>query len=835
MQDTNDTNNTNKGITVVDINKEMREAYLQYSMSVIVGRALPDVRDGLKPVHRRILFAQYDLNNTHDKPYKKSARVVGDVIGKYHPHGDVAVYDSMVRMAQDFSLRYPLIDGQGNFGSIDGDSPAAQRYTEVRMTSLAEELLFDIDKETVPFGPNYDDSLLIPQVLPAKFPNLLVNGSAGIAVGMATNIPPHNLSEVIDGCIELIKDPEISIDSLIRLIPGPDFPTAGIIAGREGILQAYKKGKGIITLKAVAEIVQGKDREEIIVTEIPFQVNKAKLIESIADLVNEKKIEGIADIRDESSREGMRIVITLKRNEVGSVILNRLYKFTQMQVSYGIMMLALDSNNQPVLFDLKGMLKAFLDHRREVVTKRCIYELGKAKDRAHILEGLTMALDKIDAVIAVIRASKETSAAKEALISTFGFSDRQAQAILEMRLQRLTGLEREKIQLELNELQEKIKWLNFVLSDVREIYKIITNELEEIKTRFGDQRKTKIEGSAEDIEDEDLIAEESMIVTYTNTGYIKRMSPDEYRLQKRGGKGLKGIETREEDFVVDIFIASTKTTLLVFTDKGKLYWVKVHRLPLGSRISKGKSIANVVNLGANEKVKAVLPVEEFSESKYVVMITQNGVIKKTPLEAFSNPRPSGIIALTTDLEDSVMEAKISDGQSDIFVATKDGMSIRFDEGDVRAMGRSARGVRGITLGKGDVVVSMEVVKKETTDTLLMVTDLGFGKRTSVSEYRTQSRGGVGIITQKTTDKVGNVVAMRLVSDKHEVIITTDKGQVIRTRCGEISVIGRNTQGVRLININKEELVTGVATLLDTTGVSEEGINSNGNGGETNLH
>ncbi len=831
MQETND---SNKGITVVDINKEMREAYLQYSMSVIVGRALPDVRDGLKPVHRRILYAQYDLNNTHDKPYKKSARVVGDVIGKYHPHGDVAVYDTMVRMAQDFSLRYPLIDGQGNFGSIDGDSPAAQRYTEVRMTSLAEALLFDIEKQTVPFGPNYDDSLLIPQVLPAKFPNLLVNGSAGIAVGMATNIPPHNLNEVIEGCIELIKDPNLSIDNLIKLIPGPDFPTSGIIAGREGILQAYKKGKGIITIKAVAEIVQGKDREEIIVSEIPYQVNKAKLIESIADLVNEKKIEGIADIRDESSREGMRIVITLKRNENGSVILNRLYKFTQMQVSFGIMMLALDANNQPVLFDLKGMLQAFVDHRREVVTKRCIFELGKAKERAHILEGLTMALDKIDAVIAVIRASKESNTAKESLMTTFSFSERQAQAILEMRLQRLTGLEREKIQLELKELQEQIQWLNFVLSDVREIYKIIIKELEEIKEKYGDERKTKIEGNSEDIEDEDLIAQESMIVTYTNTGYIKRMSPDEYRLQKRGGKGLKGIETREEDFVVDIFIASTKTTLLIFTDKGKLYWVKVHRLPLGSRVSKGKSIANVVTLSPNEKVKAVLPVEEFTESKYVVMITQQGVIKKTSLEAFSNPRPSGIIALTTDLEDSVIEAKISDGQSEIFVATKDGMSIRFDEGDVRPMGRSARGVRGITLGKGDVVVSMEVVKKETTDNLLMVTDQGFGKRTPVSEYRIQSRGGVGVITQKTTDKVGNVVATKLVSDKHEVIITTDKGQVIRTRCGEISLIGRNTQGVKLININKEEMVTGVATLLDTTGVTEDSTNG-GAGGENNIH
>jgi DNA gyrase subunit A len=803
-----------KGITVVDINKEMREAYLQYSMSVIVGRALPDVRDGLKPVHRRILFAQYELNNVHDKPYKKSARVVGDVIGKYHPHGDVAVYDTMVRMAQDFSLRYPLIDGQGNFGSIDGDSAAAHRYTEVRMTELAEELLADIDKETIPFGPNYDDSLKIPLVLPAKFPNLLVNGSSGIAVGMATNIPPHNLGEVIDGCIYLIKNSDCSIDDLIAKIPGPDFPSAGVIAGREGILQAYKKGRGIITLKAVAEITPLKDREEIIVTEIPYQVNKAKLIESIAELVNDKKIEGIADIRDESSREGMRIVITLKRNENGSVILNRLYKFTQLQVSYGINMLALDTKTQPVLFNLKGMLQAFVDHRREVVTKRCVFDLKKAQERLHILEGLKKALDHIDAVIQTIKAAPDANTAKAALIEKFAFSERQAQAILEMRLQRLTGLEREKIINEMVELQKQVEWLKMVLADVNEIYKIIVNELEEIKRKYADKRRTQITGDLEDIEDEDLITEEKMVVTYTNTGYIKRIPIDEYRLQKRGGKGLKGIETKEEDYVVNIFTSSTKTTLLVFTDKGKLYWVKVHRLPLGNRTSKGKSIANVVNLSPTEKVKAVLPVETFSENQYVVMITEQGIIKKTSLDAFSNQRQAGLIALTTDLEDSVVDAKLSDGQSDIFIATKEGMSIRFDEGDVRPMGRSARGVKGMSLGKGDKVVSMEVVKKGTADTLLMVTEMGYGKRTTVEEYRLQSRGGVGVITQKTTDKVGNMVCTSLLSDKHEVIITTNKGQVIRTHSGGISLLGRNTQGVRLININKDELVTGVAIVLD---------------------
>jgi DNA gyrase subunit A len=804
-----------KGITVVDINKEMRDAYLQYSMSVIVGRALPDVRDGLKPVHRRVLFAQHEMSNTHDKPYKKSARVVGDVIGKYHPHGESAVYDAMVRMAQDFSLRYPLVDGQGNFGSIDGDSPAAQRYTEVRMTRLAEELLVDIEKKTVPFSPNYDDSLEIPQVLPAKFPNLLVNGSAGIAVGMATNIPPHNLGEVLDGCIHLIDNPDCNIDELIERIPGPDLPSAGIIAGREGILQAYKKGKGIITIKAVATIETKKDHEQIIITEIPYQVNKAKLIESIADLVKDKVIEGISDIRDESSREGMRVVIQIKRNENASVILNRLFKYTQLQVSFGIIMLALDSKNQPVTFDLKGVLKAFVEHRRDVVTKRCLFELNKALDKAHILEGLKKALDAIDEVIATIKKAADAQKAKVDLISKFQFSDRQATAILEMRLQRLTGLEREKIEKELDELLKQISHLRFVLSDVKEIFNIIKNELIEIKEKYSDERRTKIEGSDEEILDEDLIADEQVIVTFTKTGYIKRISVDEYRVQKRGGKGLKGMETREEDFVTDIFSTSTKTTLLIFTNKGKLFWCKVHKLPPGNRISKGKAIANVVTLGTEEKVMAILPVDSFVENQYVVMVTKNGIIKKTSLDAFSNQRAGGIIALTTDLDDVVIDAKISDGNSDIFLATKQGMSIRFNEADVRAMGRSARGVKGITLGKDDVVVGMEVFSNSTTETILMVTEQGYGKRSAKDEYRIQSRGGVGIITQKTTDKVGLVVGTKKVTDAHELIISTDKGQVIRTRIKEISVLGRNTQGVRLINLeNKDEKVSSLAIIVD---------------------
>ncbi|MBX3019250.1 MAG: DNA gyrase subunit A [Bdellovibrionaceae bacterium] len=809
-------NQSPRGVTVVDINKEMRDAYLQYSMSVIVGRALPDVRDGLKPVHRRILFAQYEMGNSHDKPYKKSARVVGEVMGKYHPHGDMAIYDSMVRMAQDFSLRYPLEDGQGNFGSIDGDAPAASRYTEVRVTKLAEELLEDIDKETVKFGPNYDDSLEVPMVLPAKFPNLLVNGSAGIAVGMATNIPPHNLGEVIDGCIHLIDNPDCSIDDLMQKIPGPDFPSYGVVSGTQGIHQAYKKGKGIITLKAVADIEARKDgREEIIVTEIPYQVNKAKLIESIADMVREKTIEGISDLRDESSREGMRIVISIKRGENASVILNRLYKFTQLQVSFGIIMLALDAKNQPVTFDLKMMLQAFIEHRRDVVTRRCLFDLKKAQEKAHILEGLKKALDNIDAVIATIKASGDSSVATTNLMDKFAFSERQAKAILEMRLQRLTGLERDKILAELAELMKTIDWLKMVLADVKEIYKIIVGELTEIRKRHADPRRTQIANDGGDIEDEDLIAEEPMVVTITNTGYIKRISPDEYRVQRRGGKGLKGMETRDEDYVTDIFSASTKTNLLIFTDKGKVYWTKVHRLPQGNRTSKGKAIANVVQLQNTEKVMAVLPVENFDENRFVVMLTQKGIIKKTSLDAFANPRTAGIIALTTDLDDQVIDAKISDGESDIFIATREGMSIRFNESDVRAMGRSARGVKGITLAKTDVVQTMEILGKGSKDTLLVVTEGGYGKRSEQEEYRIQGRGGVGIITQKTTDKVGNVVGAKRVANNQEVILTTDKGQVIRMKVTDISLLGRNTQGVRLINLaDKDELVTGFAVVDD---------------------
>ena len=810
----------NSQITNVDINKEMREAYLTYSMSVIVGRALPDVRDGLKPVHRRVLYAMNDLGNTHDKPYKKSARIVGDVIGKYHPHGDMSVYDTMVRMAQDFSLRYPLIDGQGNFGSIDGDAPAAPRYTEVRMTKLAEELLNDIEKDTVSFGWNYDDSLLIPLILPAKFPNLLINGSSGIAVGMATNIPPHNMGEVISGCIALIKDPQISIDDLIKLIPGPDFPTHGVIAGTMGILSAYKTGRGVITLKSVAEIVPKKDREEIIVTEIPYQVNKAKLIESIADLVKEKRVEGISDIRDESSREGMRIVIQLKRNENAQVILNRLYKFTQMQVSFGIIMLALDNRNQPVVFNLKQVLEAFIAHRKDVVTRRCIFDLKKAEARAHILDGLRKALDQIDAVIATIRASKEADVARANLISTFGFSERQAQAILEMRLQRLTGLERQKIMDELAEVQKAIAHLRFVLSSVAEIYKIICAELEEIRERHGDARRTKIERSNDELMDEDLIAREDMVICMTFSGYLKRIPMDEYRLQKRGGKGVKGAEQREEDYVARLFLANTHTTLLTFTDRGKAYWTKVHELPLGSRTSKGKAVNNVIQLSPGESVQAIVPVEDFAAEKFVVMVTEKGEIKRTSLEAFSRPRTAGILSMKTDLDDKVIEASLSNGTDHIFIVTKDGMSIRFVEDEARARGRVAGGVRAVSLADGDKVVGVQVVAPDSKETVLIVTNKGFGKRTVMDEYRIQGRGGMGVITQKTSERVGTVVTAKIVTDKDQVLLTTNNGQSIRFKCSGIRPRGRNTEGVRLMNLKDGEYITSAALLGETDEAAE---------------
>ncbi|MFK8137386.1 MAG: DNA gyrase subunit A [Bdellovibrionales bacterium] len=823
-QDQNNNTPFKENITDIEITKEMKDAYLQYSMSVIVGRALPDVRDGLKPVHRRVLFAMNELSNYHNKPYKKSARVVGDVIGKYHPHGDTAVYDAIVRMAQDFSMRCPLVDGQGNFGSIDGDSAAAMRYTEVRMTKLAEELIEEIDKETVSFSPNYDDSLLIPNVLPSKYPNLLVNGSTGIAVGMAANIPPHNITEVIDGTIKIIENPEVTIDELMEIIPGPDFPTAGVIAGRKGILEAYHKGRGIVYLKAVTEIIEAKnDRQKIIVSELPYAVNKAKLIEGMANLVRDKKVEGISDIRDESSREGIRVVIDIKKGENASVILNRLYKYTQLQTSVSCIMLALDKKGKPRTFTLKEMLSAFLEHRRDVVTRRCIFELKKAEARAHILEGLSKALDQIDEIVALIKASKEPSIARAGLMSEFEFSEIQAQAILEMRLHRLTGLERNKIENELKELYKRIEWLRMVLGDINEVNRIIVEELTEIRKKFGTDRKTRIEGSSEEMEDEDLIAKENVIVTLTKTGYIKRIPLDKYKVQKRGGKGLSGMQTREEDVVSNIFMANTHTTLLVFTDRGKVLWVKVHRLPLGARTSKGKSINNVVQLDSSEKVMAILPVQDFTQTASIVFVTKKGIIKKTAIDQFSRPRQGGIIALKTDLDDSLMDVRLSNGQDDIFVATRNGMSIRFKESDVREMGRNARGVKGITLAKEDQVVGFAVLKKESESEILIVTELGYGKKVKLEEFRTQSRGGVGIIAQKTSDKTGKVISTRLVDNDSDLILISNKGMVIRMKCGDISSIGRNTQGVRLFNVKADEQVSDIAITSSSEVQDEETI------------
>lgn len=812
-------------ITPVNIDSEMRSAYLQYSMSVIVGRALPDVRDGLKPVHRRVLYGMWEQSNLHNKPFKKSARIVGDVMGKYHPHGDSAIYDTIVRMAQDFSMRYPLVDGQGNFGSIDGDSAAAMRYTEVRMTEFAEELLADIEKETVDYGPNYDDSLEIPLVLPSKVPTLLVNGSSGIAVGMATNIPPHNLTEVVDGCLAMIDNNALTNEELMKFIPGPDFPTAGFINGRKGIKSAYTKGKGIISMRARAEIEPRKgDREQIVISELPYQVNKAKLIESIAVLVRDKKVEGISDLRDESSREGMRIVIEIKKGDNASVILNRLYKHTQLESSFGIIMLALDKG-QPRIFDLRGILKSFIDHRRNVVVRRSVFELNKAQERAHILEGLKIALENIDPVIATIKKSQSTDEAKKALTTEFKLSLKQAQAILEMRLQRLTGLERDKIIAEYNQVLDLIKYLKELLSSDKMIFQVIKEELEDIKKRYGDERRTEIRAELKEMTDEDLIDDEEMVVAITHTGYIKRNPIDQYRSQKRGGRGLRGMETREEDFVTNLFVASTHSQLLCFTDKGKIYWVKVHALPLASRAAKGKAIANVLNLSASEKIKAILPVKEFEAGQYVVMVTKKGIIKKTELTNFSNVRAAGIIAITTDLDDELIDAKLSDGKSDIFLSTAEGMSIRFDESECRAMGRTARGVRGITVGKGDQVVGLEIFGKDNKGTVLAVTDGGYGKRTEITEYRTQSRGGVGIITQKTTDRVGNVIGTRMANDEDDLMLITDKGQVIRMSVKDISILGRNTQGVRLIRVGDQEKVVSLSPIVEDSGDIEPAGNA----------
>ncbi len=797
----------------VNIEDEMKKSYMDYAMSVIIGRALPDVRDGLKPVHRRILYAMNELNNDWDKPYKKSARIVGDVIGKYHPHGDMAVYDAIVRMAQDFSLRYPLIDGQGNFGSIDGDPPAAMRYTEIRMAKLSAELLSDIDKETVDFLPNYDESLVEPSLLPSKFPNLVVNGSSGIAVGMATNIPPHNLVETINAIISLIENPEISVRELMEYLPGPDFPTGAFIYGKEGIRQAYETGKGVIQLRSRALIERDRkgERENIVVTELPYQTNKAKLIERIAELVQERAIEGISNIRDESDREGMRVVIELKRNEVAEVILNQLYKHTQMQTSFGIILLAIHQN-QPKLLSLKEMLHFFVQHRQEVVIRRSRFDLNKAEARAHILEGLKKALDHIDAIIATIKASKTPKEAKERMMDRFAFSDEQAQAILEMRLQRLTNLEQRKIVEEYEQTIKLINRLKALLGSERLILNLIKEELLSIRDTFGDERKTEIVEAAPEIRVEDLIAEEDMVVTITHTGYIKRNPISLYRSQHRGGKGKVGINVKEEDFVEDLFIASTHDYILFFTDAGKIHWMKVHELPQAGRITRGKAIINLLHLNPQEKVTTILSLKDFAKDKFITFMTQRGTIKKTTLEAYSNPRSGGIIAIHLDEGDELISAKLTDGKQHLFIGTRMGKAIHFPETQIREIGRTARGIRGIKISKEDVVVGMEAVAPHTQ--ILTVTAHGYGKRTQAAEYRIQNRGGSGIFTVKRTQRTGDVINIKTVVDEDELMVISNKGKIIRLRAVDIPVQGRSTQGVKLITLDEGERVVSVAKLAE---------------------
>jgi DNA gyrase subunit A len=802
-------------LTPVSIEEQMKEAYLEYAMSVIVGRALPDARDGMKPVHRRILYAMYDLGNTHDKPYKKSARVVGDVIGKYHPHGDTAVYETMVRMAQEFSMRHPLVDGQGNFGSVDGDAPAAMRYTEVRLAKITALVLADLEKETVDYTANYDNSLKEPAVLPTILPNLLVNGSSGIAVGMATNIPPHNLNEIIDGLKAVIAKPEITIAELVRIIPGPDFPTAGFIYGRNGIKEAYTTGKGIIQLRARTEIEEHKgDRERIIVTEIPYQVNKAKLIESVADLVREKKVEGISDLRDESDRTGMRIVFELKKGEDSRVILNQLYKNTQMQISFGISMLALD-HQQPKVMTLKELLVAFLNHRKTVVTRRTIYELKKAEERAHILEALKIAVENLDEVVGLIRKASNPNDAQEKLIAKFKFTVVQAKAILEMRLQRLTGLEREKIVSDYNETIAVISKLKGILADEKKILEIIVQELDDLRKQFGNERRTQFIEEQEEMTAEDLIMDEPTVVTVTYSGYIKRLPTDTYRAQKRGGKGVMGAGAKAEDFIWDIFIASTLDNILCFTDQGRVYWLKVHKIPEAGRAARGKPIINLLNLSTHERVQAVLPVKEFREEDYVVLVTRKGTIKKTSLGAYARPMKKGIIAVSIDEGDTLVDAKVTKGNQNVVLVSKLGQAILFEEQDIRSMGRVARGVAGMRLDPGDEVVGMEIVTPDAAGAqILTVTEKGYGKRTPIAEYRVQGRGGSGVMTMRITDKNGPVVAVRLVADSDELMLASNQGKIIRTRVSEISEVGRVAQGVRLIHLEEGESVGAVAKIVE---------------------
>ncbi len=805
---------SNPRVVPVNIEDEVRQSYMDYAMSVIIGRALPDARDGLKPVHRRVLYAMYDLGNDWNRAYKKSARVVGDVIGKYHPHGDVAVYDTIVRMAQDFSMRHPLVDGQGNFGSVDGDPPAAMRYTEVRMARIASEMLADLDKETVDFAPNYDETLQEPLVLPARIPNLLVNGSAGIAVGMATNIPPHNLGEICDAVVALVENPSLSIGELMEYVPGPDFPTFGFIYGRNAIRQAYETGKGILQLRARAHTEEHPKtgRESIIVTEIPYQVNKARLLERIAELVNEKKIEGISDLRDESSRQGMRIVIDLKRDANPEIVLNQLYKQTPMQESFGIIMLAI-VGNRPKLLTLKDCLQVFIDHRKEVITRRTRHDLRKAEERLHILDGLKIALDHLDEVIALIRRAPDPATAKEQLVERFGLSPIQAQAILDMRLQRLTGLERDKILEERAEVQRQIARFREILGDEREVLKIIITETREVQALHANQRRTEIVDASTEITIEDLIDEEDVVVTISHEGYIKRNAVSEYQAQRRGGRGKIGAATKDEDFVEDLFVASTHATVLFFTSTGKVYWRKVYEIPSANRASRGRSIANLLDLQPDEKISAQLAIREFEEGKYIFFATRKGTVKKTDLMAYANPRRAGIIAISLDEGDELIGVRLTDGQQEVILTTRQAMSIRFQESDVRSMGRDTAGVRGISLDADDVVVGVDIVEPDAD--LLVVSEFGKGKRSPLDDYRQQTRGGKGILTMQVAERTGTVVGARVVTERGDVMLITEGGKVIRTPVSGIKRQGRNTQGVILINLSEGEKVVGLARLAES--------------------
>jgi DNA gyrase subunit A len=811
----------------VNIEDEMKRSYMDYAMSVIIGRALPDARDGLKPAHRRVLYGMRLMGLGPTRAYRKCAKIVGEVMGNFHPHGDASIYDTLVRLAQDFNMRYPLVDGQGNFGSIDGDPPAAMRYTEARLAAPGDDMMTDLDKETVDFVPNYDETTEEPTVLPAPFPNLLVNGSAGIAVGMATNVPPHNLAEVIDGCIWLVENGDLAsgagnapppsrgekLKQLIKLIPGPDFPTAGYIVGRAGILQAYTTGRGSIVLRARSTIETNKkgDRISIIVTEIPYQINKAKLIERMAELVTDKVIEGISDLRDESDREGMRIVIELKRGEVPEVILNNLYKHTPLQSTFGIIMLAI-VGGRPKVLTLLELVESFVDFRREVVRRRTEFELRKAEARYHVLEGLKIALDHLDQVIALIRGAKTVPEARDGLTATFGLSQVQAQAILDMQLQRLTGLERQKIVDELAELLKTIERLRAILASERLLMQIVVDELKAVREKYGDARRTEIVDESGELSVEDLIAEEDMAISVSNTGYIKRTAISTYRSQRRGGKGRIGMRTREEDFVSHLFVASTHAYIMIFSDRGRAYWLKVHEIPDVGPGGKGKSIANLVSMEGGEKIAAMLAVKGFEDDRYVVMGTRKGVVKKTALSAFSNPRAGGIIAMGVEDGDAVIAVQVTDGTGEVFIATRYGMAIRFPESDVRPMGRTAYGVRGITLRGDDFVVSMEVVKPG--GTLLTVTERGFGKRTEIDEYRVQARGGVGIINIATTTRNGLVVGVAYVQDGDELLLITQQGMILRMPTNDVRAIGRATQGVTLINIEGEDKVVSIARLVE---------------------